>query len=389
MDPRTFSPQELQELLNRARIQASLEEEPQNEGRVLSRRKSTLGNRQTEIFKKAYSQPAQTAAEALSEEAQDPDSRYFREYLNSLITDGGGNQTDSHDREEEVRSLRRKLDEAQRAMKRAEVHEFDHPYEQIYESLKLAGLGKSHAAVLVRHAQKHLSEHQQVNSRQIMHLIKSELSTMFKDYNSYISAPSGKTRYSMLMGSTGVGKTSTIIKLATKSDMLKPGRVAIVSTDSYRLAASRELEKFSEITGIPFYMAASLAELSELKPTLDEFDSVLIDTPGRSPSFPGFLQEMKQISAILGPTDLLLTLSLTADLDDLFLASGVFTGLQPTGLIFTKMDETCKLGKMVTVSAELGVPIAFIADGQKIPEDLHAATGMYIWEKLMNAIESR
>ncbi len=328
-----------------------------------------------------------TAADAL--ESDDPEAQQFRNYLTSLIDKGEQKVPGSNpELEEEIRSLRRELDRAQRALKRADVHDFQYPFGGVHQKLVSSGLSKSHAAMLVRRAQAHLKDQEVVSERHVFHLIQSEISSLFQDYQSYVQRPKNGPRVTVLMGSTGVGKTTTIMKLASKPVFSGTEKIAIISTDSYRMAASSELEVFSEVTKIPFYQTKGIQELDKVMSELKDYDLILVDTPARSPSFKGFIPEMQEYFDILKPTDILLTLSMASDLDDLFMSTGLFMPLQPTGLIFSKLDETCKQGKMVTLAAEIGLPIAFVCDGQKLPDTIHIPNGIYVWDQLINALDN-
>ena len=328
-----------------------------------------------------------TAASAL--ESSEPEAAQFREYLASLIEQKNVLEVPGNrELEQEIKSLRSELDRAQRALKRADVHDFPYPYAGVHQRLVGAGLSSSHAAMLVRRVQSVLSSQDVVSERHVYHLIQSEISALFQDYDSYISKPKSGPRVAVLMGATGVGKTTTIMKLASKPNLLASKKVAIISTDSYRIAAASELEVFSEITKIPLFKTRSLPDLAETMSKLQDFDLVLVDTPARSPGFQGVLQEMQELFHLLKPTDILLTLSMAADLHDLFLSTGMFMSLKPTGLIFSKLDETCRPGKMITLAAEIGLPIAFVSDGQKIPDAIHIPNGIYIWDKLINALDN-
>ncbi len=385
MDNRTADGKDLQELLSQARRESAkaeilariskIHEEKLNGGSELPKR----------LQPKALE--TMTAADAL--QSDDPEAKQFQEYLTSLIDKGDGNSSASNSElEKEIKSLRRELDQAQRALKRADIHDFQYPYGGVHQKLVNSGLSKTHAAMLVRRAQTLLKDQEIVSERHVFHLIQTEISGLFQDYQSYVQKPKSGPRVTVLMGSTGVGKTTTIMKLASKPVLTGAKKIAIVSTDSYRMAASSELEVFSEITKIPFYKTSSLQELDKVMAGLQDYDLVLVDTPARSPSFQGFIQEMQDFFNILKPTDILLTLSMASDLDDLFMSTGLFMPLKPTGLIFSKLDETCKQGKMVTLAAEIGLPIAFVCDGQKLPETIHIPNGIYVWDQLINALEN-
>ncbi len=385
MDNRTANGKDLQELLSQARRESAKAEVLAQISNIQEKQSKYRLQNPTGIRPKPLE--SMTAAAAL--ESDDPEAKKFREYLNSLIDQNTDkNQDTNPELESEIRSLRRKLDQAQRALKRADVHDFPYPFGGVHQKLSNSGLSKSHAAMLVRRAQSHLEGQEKISERHVFHLIQSEISTLFQDYQSYITKPKSGPRITVIMGATGVGKTTTIMKLASKPALTGAKKVAIVSTDTYRMAASSELEVFSQVTKIPFYKTSGLVELDSILSGLQEYDLVLIDTPARSPSFPGFIQEMQDLFDVLKPTDILLTLSMASALDDLFMSTGLFMPLQPTGLIFSKLDETCKHGKMVTLAAEIGLPIAFVCDGQKIPEAIHVPNGIYIWNQLINALDN-
>ncbi|MCF6238980.1 MAG: hypothetical protein L3J79_09255 [Candidatus Marinimicrobia bacterium] len=385
MDSRTASGQDMQDLLSQARRESAKAEILE---RISNIHAEKLNGVSINIPKKrSPSLENMTAASALK--SDDPEARQFRKYLTSLIDK---RETDTQDvgavLEDELRSLRRELDRAQRALKRADIHDFRYPFGGVHQKLVNAGLSKSHAAMLVRRTQSQLAGEQTITEQHALHLIQSEISTLFQDYQSYVQKPKVGPRVTVIMGATGVGKTTTIMKLASKPKLMGAKKIALVSTDCYRMSASSELEVFSQITKIPFHKAANLEELEKVMSELQDHDLILVDTPARSPSFQGYIQEMQSYFNVLKPTDIFLTLSMASDLDDLFMSTGLFMALKPTGLIYSKLDETCRQGKMVTLAAEIGLPIAFVCDGQKIPETIHIPNGIYIWDKLINALDN-
>ena len=385
MDNRTVDGKDLQEFLRQSRRESAKAEVLARISQIHEEKLNKPSQSASALKAKSFEH--MTAADAL--ESNDPDAKQFREYLNSLIDKGEEkNQSLNPELEAEIRSLRRELDKAQRALKRADIHDFQYPYGGVHQKLVKSGLSKSHAAMLVRRAQKLLDDQEVVSERHVFHMIQSEISTLFQDYQSYVTRPKQGPRVTVLMGSTGVGKTTTIMKLASKPVLAGAKKIAIISTDSYRMAASSELEVFSQVTKIPFYKTNGIQELDKVMSELQDFDLILVDTPARSTAFHGFMQEMQEYFNVLKPTDILLTLSMASDLDDLFMSTGLFMPLKPTGLIFSKLDETCKQGKMITLAAEIGLPIAFVCDGQKLPDTIHIPNGIYIWDKLINALDN-
>ncbi len=385
MDNRTRNNKDLLELLSQEnRKSAGPELKAELTHTKGSHKSYGIGERPNQYQKKLGGMTAATALHS-----DEPEAQQFREYLNSIIKSGDVVPESNENRlEQEVQLLRQELHQAQKALKEADIHDFPHSFGGAYQKLVNAGLTKSHAAILIRKTQSALKGQEIVNERHIMHLIQGEMSSLFQDYHTFVAKPKVGPRTAVVIGATGVGKTTTLMKLAANPILMGAQKVAIVSTDSYSMAASYELEVFSRITKIHFQKANSVQELDAVISSLHDFDLILVDTPARSPSFRGFIHEIQDVINVLRPTDVLLTLNMAYGIEDLFLSAGMFMPLNPTGLIFSKVDETCKLGKMATLAAEIGIPIAFICDGQKIPDTIHVPNGTYVWQKLMKALDN-
>lgn len=177
-----------------------------------------------------------------------------------------------------------------------------------------------------------------------------------------------------LIGTTGVGKTTTIAKLAARASLHKNCRVELVTLDTYRIAAVEQLKTYAEIIGAGCHVVRSVFELDAVLRRLPSESTVLIDTTGKSPhdladqhELSDYLHRRKEIRKCLAiqantdPIDALLTIS-------------KFEMYGADSLILTKMDETVRPGAMIEVVSESSLPLAYICMGQRVPEDLRIAT---------------
>lgn len=175
-----------------------------------------------------------------------------------------------------------------------------------------------------------------------------------------------------LLGPTGVGKTTTAAKLAARY-ALRHGanKVALVTTDNYRIGAHEQIRTYSKILDVPLRVARSREELAATLATLPHKGLVIIDTAGMSQRD---LRLSEQLG-LIGGTQLKSYLVLAASTQMLALDETVdaFAGAKPAGCILTKVDETTSLGGALSVAIERRLPVAYVSDGQRVPEDLHPA----------------
>jgi flagellar biosynthesis protein FlhF len=177
-----------------------------------------------------------------------------------------------------------------------------------------------------------------------------------------------------LVGATGVGKTTTIAKLAARY-ALRHGRerVALVTTDSYRIAAHEQLRTYGRILGIPVRIANSHAELSEALKLLSDKDLILIDTAGMSQRDVRLSEQFALLGEAAPNLKTFLVLSTTTHRSGLGEVVKAFGKVKLDGCILTKLDETTSLGGALSTAVEHKLPVAYVSDGQRVPEDIHIA----------------
>lgn len=184
-----------------------------------------------------------------------------------------------------------------------------------------------------------------------------------------VSARIAQARVLAFIGSTGIGKTTTIAKLATQAK-LKGERVALITLDTIRLAAVDQLTRFSEVLNVPLTVVARPSELTEALEKYREYDRVYIDTAGKSPYKDKQVKSLHDFFPQGWGGELILTLSCTSRQADLFQNLDAFSQLKPSGVCMTKLDETNAIGAVYTAMRRGDLPIVWMTDGQRIPEDV-------------------
>lgn len=177
-----------------------------------------------------------------------------------------------------------------------------------------------------------------------------------------------------LIGPTGVGKTTTIAKLAARYTLRHGnGRVALITTDNYRIGAHEQLRTYGQILGAPVFTASNIEELETIISSQHDRELVLIDTAGMSQRDIRLTNQIAMLKTELSEVRNYLVLSSTAQGRGLDEAVQAFSNARLSGCILTKLDETASLGEALSAVMKYKLPVAYYSDGQQVPEDLHPA----------------
>jgi flagellar biosynthesis protein FlhF len=193
-----------------------------------------------------------------------------------------------------------------------------------------------------------------------------------------------------LVGSTGVGKTTSVAKLAARY-VLRHGRrhVALVTTDSYRIGAHEQLMTYGRLLGVPVQVAADNKELRSALNSLVDKRLVLIDTAGMSQRDVRLSEQFATLANSGVPIHTLLVLSATLHPSVLDETIRAFSGVALEGAILTKLDEAAGLGGVLSTVIKRHLPLMFVANGQRVPEDLHPARAQSLVQQAAELASSR
>ena len=177
-----------------------------------------------------------------------------------------------------------------------------------------------------------------------------------------------------LVGATGVGKTTLIAKLAARWVLRHgPRDIALISTDSVRIGAQEQIHTLGRLLGVPAYGIDGAAELAGVLDHLSDKRLVLIDTAGLSPRDPRVEQELTLLAAASKRMETTLVLSAAAQAGAIEEAVTRFAAAKPTTCMLTKLDEATSLGGAISTLIRARLPVTYVSEGQRVPEDLAPA----------------
>ena len=182
-----------------------------------------------------------------------------------------------------------------------------------------------------------------------------------------------KQKVVALVGPTGVGKTTTIAKLAANFRLRDGIRMGLVTVDTYRIAAVEQLRTYAEIIDLPMQIVTTPPEMRRAIESFSGMDLILIDTAGRSPRDELKIQELKQLLEAARVNEVHLVLSLTSSLKSLQSTVRNFTAADISSLILTKLDEADSLGSILSLNREVSLPVSYLTTGQNVPDDIEPA----------------
>ena len=200
-----------------------------------------------------------------------------------------------------------------------------------------------------------------------------------------VSIERGKQKIIALIGPAGVGKTTTIAKLAAIGGLTKKREIGLMTLDDKRIGAIAQLEVYARILGVQMEVASSEEEVKTSLKKLKRKDIILIDTPGISQKDTRQLGELKVLLDNVGPVEIHLLLSAVTKEKDFNRILDKFSVMPIDSLIFTKLDESSEYGDLLNQLIRTKIPVSYFTNGPQVPEDIEVAT----LEKLVDLILAR
>lgn len=198
-----------------------------------------------------------------------------------------------------------------------------------------------------------------------------------------------KPRICFFIGSTGVGKTTTIAKIASLFKLEKKAKVALVTSDTYRIAAVEQLKTYANILSLPIRVVYTPVEMEQAVKDYADYDLVLVDTAGRSPKN---AQQMDELADLLSSVpveqrEVYLVLSATTKYKDLKQIVSIYRDISDYRIVFTKLDETSCYGNILNIRLDTNAALSYVTCGQIVPDDLGMLNAQAIAKQLLGGCE--
>lgn len=214
---------------------------------------------------------------------------------------------------------------------------------------------------------------EQVSSSQLDAVSEAEIMRKLVDATS-VSPIGSASRLVMFVGPTGVGKTTTIAKLAALQVLAGRRKVGLITTDTFRIAAVEQLKTYAGILGVPLEVVSRVEEMAPAIERLKDRDLILIDTAGRNFEVQEHTEHIQRLLRVTPVDELYLVLALTAKLEDMHRVVAQFEQLPVHKFLFTKLDETHSYGDMFRLLETYQKPLSYLTTGQNVPSDIEIAS---------------
>jgi len=174
----------------------------------------------------------------------------------------------------------------------------------------------------------------------------------------------------LVLGPTGVGKTTTIVKLAADFSVKQKKKVGIINTDTYRIGAQEQLQTYADILGVPLQVVYCAEELETALSSMSDRDIVFVDTAGKRPGDEQHKEDILEMVRILKPEDTLLCISASTGFASVKEMADTYGFVNEYRLLITKLDETKYRGPLLNISWYTQKPLAYVTTGQSVPDDI-------------------
>ena len=186
----------------------------------------------------------------------------------------------------------------------------------------------------------------------------------------------------VLVGPTGVGKTTTIAKLAGKLALVEKKKVGLITIDTYRIGAVEQLKTYADIMNIPFHVVYTMNDMETAMESMSECEIILIDTTGRSSKNKMQIAELRTFVEKVHTENIHLVISATTKNKDLKYIIEGYQVLHYNSIIVTKLDETSTYGSILNILNIAQIPLSFVSTGQNVPDDIKELSA----DKIVNLI---
>ncbi|SES75611.1 flagellar biosynthesis protein FlhF [Oceanobacillus limi] len=258
-------------------------------------------------------------------------------------------------------------------------YEFDVDYQVVFQHLVDQEVDDELAERIIKEVIENPS-YPSSSGSEIIKAVRSEIEVQLSKLS--FNGITYDKRIVQFVGPTGVGKTTTLAKVAAHSMLKDKKKVAFITMDTYRIAAIEQLKTYAKILDVPVEVAYSIEEYKEKVDQFKDYDLILVDTAGRNFRDEKYVKELQENINISDNVETFLVLALTAKPNDIVDIYNSFYHIPINEVIFTKADETRQYGSILNIALTKQVGVAYLTNGQDVPDDLIQPTP----EKISNYI---
>lgn len=254
-------------------------------------------------------------------------------------------------------------------IKRDVTYDFSPEVEQLVLAMCENQVREEVALPLAKEAEEILKTRKDAKAYEVIyHLLLENLGASLP-----IASKKYKQKIVLFLGPTGVGKTTSLVKLASAFAINHKKRVGIINTDTYRIAAHEQLRTYADILDIPLGIAYRMEEIEQVLEEMSERDLIFIDTAGKRPGDPQHQHDINQIISLAKPEEIFLCLAATTCFSAVREVVDTYAFAGDYKLIITKLDETRYHGMILNTVNYAKKPLAYVTTGQNVPDDLEIA----------------
>lgn len=258
----------------------------------------------------------------------------------------------------------------------------------LYQQLSFNGVEEKFARRLIEEVKKKIPR-QEIDN---FSYVKVYVARMFMQVIKILANPtrkkekeSKKPRVLTFLGPTGVGKTTTLAKIAGREKIKHPKlKIGLITLDTFRIAAVQQLQEYARIINVPIRVVNDQTQLDHALSEFKKMDLILIDTAGRSQRDEIQMAELRDILKSYSSFDNLLVLSATTKDNDQVEITKRFSTIPLSGVVFTKLDESTSYGSIFNHSIRFKLPLAYLTTGQNVPDDIENASRDRLIDLLLN-----
>ncbi len=273
---------------------------------------------------------------------------------------------DANELKSELHGIKSTLEIVNKKLSSTQINaNFPEPFGSVYIKLIENGMKSNEASSIVEDISQEMSSMEARDKEKISSALRKRFENMIKTERIKF-VPPGKI---IFVGPTGVGKTTTLAKIAAMIKIKEKQPLSIVTLDTYRIAAAQQLKTYADIMHIPFKVVYTPEEGGEISSKIPD-EILLVDTAGRSQKNELKITEITSYIQNIDPDTVFLVVDATKKRDNLEDVVKRFSVVNPTHFILTKLDETTSLLGVIKALSDFNIPLSFITNGQNVPDDI-------------------